>query len=149
MKVEFGFDLDQVAKGHYAPKAYHNFIGFEVSKPVLERAFTRTYSLDLSSVFFRVDLAIGSYRHAVSNVIPRTTKVAWHLKRHEDQHLTAVLTEGLSNVSQTVAATTIVADTRHSCQGGHKRFQRLGNASADPNPSGCKFGAEWASAFAS
>jgi hypothetical protein len=86
MKVEFGFDVDQVAKGHYAPKAYHDFIGFEVSKPVLERAFAKTYSIDMSSVFFRVDLAIGSYRHAVSTVIPRTTKVAWHLKRHEIQH---------------------------------------------------------------
>jgi hypothetical protein len=31
-------------------------------------------------------LAIGSYRHAVSTVIPRTTKVAWHLKRREIQH---------------------------------------------------------------
>src|SRR5215469_11598991 len=59
MKVEYGFDVDQVAKGHYAPKAYHDFIGFEVSKPVLERAFARTYSLDLSSVFFRVELAIS------------------------------------------------------------------------------------------
>ena len=86
MKVEFGFDVDQVAKGHYAPKAYHDFIGFEVSKALLERAFARTYSLDMSSVFFRVDLAIGSYRHAVSTVIPRTTKVAWHLKRQEIQH---------------------------------------------------------------
>jgi len=85
MKVEFGFDVDQVAKGNYAPKAYHDFIGFEVSKPVLERAFTRTYSVDMSSIFFRVDLAIGSYRHAVSTVIPRTTKVAWHLKRREIQ----------------------------------------------------------------
>jgi hypothetical protein len=86
MKVEFGFDVDQVAKGHYAPKAYHDFIGFEVSKPVLERAFAKTYSINMSSVFFRVDLAIGSYRHAVSTVIPRTTKVAWHLKRREIQH---------------------------------------------------------------
>jgi hypothetical protein len=86
MKVEFGFDVDQVAKGHYAPKAYHDFIGFEVSKPLLESAFARTYSIELSSVFFRVDLAIGSYRHAVSTVIPRTTKVAWHLKRREIQH---------------------------------------------------------------
>ncbi|HWY42067.1 MAG TPA: zinc dependent phospholipase C family protein [Candidatus Sulfotelmatobacter sp.] len=86
MKVEFGFDVDQVAKGNYAPKAYHDFIGFEVSKPVLERAFARTYSLDMSSIFFRVDLTIGSYRHAVSTVIPRTTKVAWHLKRREIQH---------------------------------------------------------------
>jgi hypothetical protein len=86
MKVEYGFDVDQVAKGNYAPKAYHDFIGFEVSKPVLERAFARTYSLDLSSVFFSVDLAVGSYRHAVSTVIPRMTKVAWHLKKDEIQH---------------------------------------------------------------
>src|SRR5712671_8163175 len=86
MKVEFGFDVDQVAEGNYAPKAYHDFIGFEVSKPVLERAFARTYSLDMSSVFFRVDLAIGSYRHAVSTAIPRMTKVAWYLKRDEIQN---------------------------------------------------------------
>lgn len=86
MKVEFGFDVDQVAEGNYAPKAYHDFIGFEVSKPVLERAFARTYSVELSSIFFRVDLAIGSYRHAVSTVIPRMTKVAWHLKRREIQN---------------------------------------------------------------
>jgi hypothetical protein len=83
MKVEYGFDVDQVAEGNYAPKTYHDFIGFEVSKPVLERAFARTYSLDVSSVFVRVDLAIGSYRHAVSTVIPRMTKVAWHLKKDE------------------------------------------------------------------
>ena len=86
MKVEFGFDVDQVAEGNYAPKAYHDFIGFEVSEPVLERAFARTYSVEMSTVFFRVDLAIGSYRHAVSTVIPRTTKVAWHLKRREIQN---------------------------------------------------------------
>src|SRR5499425_520502 len=70
MKVEYGFDVDQVAEGNYAPKAYHDFVGFEVAKPVLERAFTKTYSLDLSGIFFRVDLALGSYRHAVSTVIP-------------------------------------------------------------------------------
>lgn len=86
MKVEFGFDVDQVAKGHYAPKAYHDFVGFEVSKGLLERAFVRTYSLEMSGVFFSVDLGIGSYRHAVSTVIPRTTKVAWHLKKGEIQH---------------------------------------------------------------
>jgi Zinc dependent phospholipase C len=86
MKVEYGFDVDQVAEGNYAPKAYHDFVGFEVSKPVLERAFARTYSLELSSVFFNEDLVIGSYRHAVSTVIPRMTRVAWHLKRDEIQN---------------------------------------------------------------
>jgi hypothetical protein len=86
LKVEFAFDVDQVAEGHYAPKAYHDFIGFEVSKPVLERAFIKTYSIEMSSVFGSVDLAIGSYRHAVSTVIPRTTKVAWHLKKKQIQN---------------------------------------------------------------
>src|SRR5258708_33016397 len=86
MKVEYGFDVDQVAEGNYAPHAYHDFVGFEVSKPVLERAFARTYSLEMSSVFLSVDMGIGSYRHAVSTVIPHMTKVAWHLKKDEIQH---------------------------------------------------------------
>lgn len=85
MKVEYGFDVDQVAEHNYAPQAYHDFIGFEVSKPLLERAFLRTYGLELSSLIFSVDLAIGSYRHAVANVIPNMTKVAWHLKKDEIQ----------------------------------------------------------------
>jgi len=101
MKVEYGFDVDQVAEGNYAPKAYHDFVGFEVSKPVLERAFARTYSLDMSSVFFSIDLSIGSYRHAVSTVIPRMTKVAWHLKKDEIQnsHPSETKTEFIYNIS--------------------------------------------------
>jgi hypothetical protein len=101
LQVEFGFDVDQVAEGNYAPHAYHDFIGFEVSKPVLERAFADTYCIELSSVFLRVDLALGSYRHAVSSVIPSTTKVAWHLKRHEIQngHPNEVRSQFIYNVS--------------------------------------------------
>jgi hypothetical protein len=102
MKVEYGFDVDQVAEGNYAPQAYHDFVGFEVSKPVLERAFERTYSLEMSSVFSSVDLAIGSYRHAVSNVIPGMTKVAWHLKKDEIQnsHPNETKTEFIDNISK-------------------------------------------------
>jgi hypothetical protein len=101
MKVEYGFDVDQVAKGNYAPKAYHDFVGFEVSKRVLERAFARTYSLEMSSVFSSVDLSIGSYRHAVSTVIPRMTKVAWHLKKDEirNSHPSETKTEFIYNIS--------------------------------------------------
>jgi hypothetical protein len=101
MKVEYGFDVDQVAEGNYAPTAYHDFVGFEVSKPVLERAFARTYSLDMSSVFFSVDMSIGSYRHAVANVIPGMTKVAWHLKRDEIQnsHPSETKKEFIYNIS--------------------------------------------------
>ncbi len=100
-QVEFGFDVDQVAEGNYASRAYHDFIGFEVSEPVLERAFADTYCIEMSSVFVSVDLAIGSYRHAVSTVIPRTTRVAWHMKRHEIQnsHPNEVRSQFIFNVS--------------------------------------------------
>src|ERR1700722_4818503 len=77
LKTEFGFDVLQVAKGHYAPNAYHDYIGFEVSHELLARAFQETYSLDLKSVFADYDVAIGTYRRSVSGIIPEMTKVAW------------------------------------------------------------------------
>ena len=83
LKVEFGFDALQVARGHYAPDSYHDFIGFKVSKPVLQRAFQDTYSLQLKDVFKDLDLALGTYRFTVSHVIPEMTKVAWDLKKKE------------------------------------------------------------------
>jgi zinc dependent phospholipase C len=85
LKVEFGFDVWQVARGNYAPDSYHDFIGFEVSKPVLERAFRDTYSLDLAKQFTSLDLALGTYRYAVSGLIPEMTKVAWDLKKDDLQ----------------------------------------------------------------
>src|SRR5579859_8215563 len=38
IRIEFGFDMAQVAKNRYTSDRYHDFIGFEVAKPVLERA---------------------------------------------------------------------------------------------------------------
>ena len=39
IKTEFGFDMVQVSKNRYASQQYHDFIGFKVSKPLLERTF--------------------------------------------------------------------------------------------------------------
>ena len=39
LRTEFGFDVLQVAQGRYVSDGYHSIIGFEVAKPVLERAF--------------------------------------------------------------------------------------------------------------
>ncbi|PYU79244.1 MAG: hypothetical protein DMG51_17610 [Acidobacteria bacterium] len=39
VKTEFGFDVLEIARERYAPDSYHDFIGFEVSRPVLEQAF--------------------------------------------------------------------------------------------------------------
>jgi len=76
IQTEFGFDVVQIAKQRYTSDAYHDFIGFEVSKPVLERAFRDTYGLELADIFGDVDKSIGSFRHAVSTLIPKMTKVA-------------------------------------------------------------------------
>ncbi|MGH9666442.1 MAG: zinc dependent phospholipase C family protein, partial [Bryobacteraceae bacterium] len=54
-----------------------------VSKPALERAFAKTYSLDFPSLFFSEDLAFGTYRHSVASVFPTMTKAAWNLKKDE------------------------------------------------------------------
>jgi Zinc dependent phospholipase C len=88
IKTEFGFDVLQVARGRYAPESYHDFIGFKVSKDVLSRAFKKTYGLELKDVFKSVDLAFGSFRFAVSTIIPEATRVAWETKKDEIEKLT-------------------------------------------------------------
>jgi Zinc dependent phospholipase C len=81
LKTEFGFDTVQVAKNRYASQQYHDFIGFQVSKPLLERVFPIIYGMELKEVLTHEDLAIGSYRFAVSRMIPEMTKIA--LRTHK------------------------------------------------------------------
>ena len=81
--VEFAFDVLQVAAGGYAAQAYRDRIGFEVAKPVLERAFRATYGIELKELFGDEDLAIGTYRHAIGTVIPEMTRLAWEDKQDE------------------------------------------------------------------
>ena len=83
VKTEFGFDVLQIAKGRYAPDNYHDFIGFGVSVPLLEQAFKETYGLDLKSILSDEDEVFGSYRHAVSVLLPKATRIAWILKKDE------------------------------------------------------------------
>lgn len=83
LQTEFAFDVWQVAHGCYAPQSFHQSIGFKVSKSVLERAFCKTYGLEMKEIFTSVDLAIAAYRRAISQVIPRITRVAWELKKNE------------------------------------------------------------------
>jgi len=83
IKTEFAFDVLQAARGRYVSQAYHDFIGFEVSKPLLERAFPKTYGLKLEDVFDALDASIASYRKTVSKTIPKATKVAWELKKDD------------------------------------------------------------------
>lgn len=81
--AEFAFDVVQVARGRFKADAYQRLIGFEVARPLLERAFRVTYGLELKDVFGDVDLAIGTYRRAASHIIPDVTRIAWREKRDE------------------------------------------------------------------
>jgi len=81
IRTEFGFDMVQVAKNRYASQQYHDFIGFQVSKPLLERVFPVVYGVELKDVLPREDLAIGSYRYSVGRLIPEMTRVA--LRTHK------------------------------------------------------------------
>jgi hypothetical protein len=82
-ETEFAFDVFQAAKGRYASAAYKSFIGFEVAKPALDRAFQDTYGMRLEKAFMDVDLAIGSYRRAVGSILPAMTRVAWQIRKQD------------------------------------------------------------------
>ena len=81
LKVEFGFDVIQVAKERYAPDQFHDFVGFEVSQSLLERVVPKVYGIQFKDVIAHEDLAIGTYRWSVSNVIPKMTQVAKLVKQ--------------------------------------------------------------------
>jgi hypothetical protein len=83
IRTEFGFDVAQVAKNRYTSDRYHDFIGFEISKSVLERAFQDTYGIPLSDVLSKEDLAIGTFRRAISKIIPEMTRVALVARKKE------------------------------------------------------------------
>jgi zinc dependent phospholipase C len=80
LRTEFAFDVLQTARGNYASEAYHDFIGFQVSKDLLERAFRKTYGLEVKDLFGDFDRAVGSFRWAVKSLLPTVTKAAWKTK---------------------------------------------------------------------
>jgi hypothetical protein len=88
-QTEYGFDITEVAKNRFTSDRYHDFIGFEVSIPLLERAVVRTYGLRLDETLGHVELAIGTFRRAVSEVIPEMNRAAltiYHPESVKDPH---------------------------------------------------------------
>lgn len=83
IKTEFGFDVLEVARERFSPDSYHDFIGFEVPRSLLEQAFQETYGLELKDVLLSEDKALDSYRRDVSKLIPKATRIAWSLKKDE------------------------------------------------------------------
>ena len=85
VKTEFAFDVLEVAQGRYTAENYHNFIGFNVSIPLLERAFLETYGLQLNTIVPDEERSMNSYRNTVGGLLPKATRIAWALKKNEIQ----------------------------------------------------------------
>ncbi|MDB5117279.1 MAG: zinc dependent phospholipase family protein [Mucilaginibacter sp.] len=82
-RMEFAFDVLQIARGNYLPQSYHNLIGFNVARPVLERAFLITYGEDINKVFADLSLTISSFRWSVKTLLPALTRTAWVIKKND------------------------------------------------------------------
>jgi hypothetical protein len=79
--TEFGFDTVEVVAGHVAPQKYHEWIGFRVREPLLQRAFRGTYGLELPHQTLGIRLSLDVYRECAGKIIPQMSMVAWALKR--------------------------------------------------------------------
>ncbi len=80
-RMEFGFDVLQIARGNYLPQSYHDYIGFNVARPVLERAFLKTYGENINDVFGDLTLTISTFRWSVTSLFPSLTRTAWQIKK--------------------------------------------------------------------
>ena len=86
LRTEFSFDVLEVAKHRYNSQQYHDFIGFDVSEDLLERAFQDTYGLKMDELLHYDDLTLETFRFAVGKVVPEMTEVALATNRPEVTH---------------------------------------------------------------
>lgn len=81
-RMEFGFDVLQIATGNYASQSYREYIGFKVDTAVLSRAFTAVYGLDINKVHKNhFGRSVETFRWVVANVLPLVTRQAWATKK--------------------------------------------------------------------
>lgn len=69
-RVEFGFDVAQIAQQHYTPQRYRKQVGFRVADAALSRALIETYGLTLQQTLGHVRPGAISYRICVHDLLP-------------------------------------------------------------------------------
>ena len=83
MRMEFGFDVLELAKGNYASQSYRNLIGFKVDTAVLAKAFMETYGLSINAVHSNhFSRSVETFRWIVANILPVITRQAWAAKKN-------------------------------------------------------------------
>ncbi len=82
-RMEFAFDVLQTAESDYNAIAYHDFIGFQFSSSLLERAFPEVYGLDLHDIYPDLSLSVATLRWSFKRLFPALTKAAWVLRKRQ------------------------------------------------------------------
>ncbi|GAB3908588.1 zinc dependent phospholipase C family protein [Mucilaginibacter boryungensis] len=80
-RMEFAYDVIQTARSNYATTAYHDFIGFNMSQPVVERAFVIVYGQELKSVLPNFQSSVATFRWGVRDLFPAMINNAWKTER--------------------------------------------------------------------
>jgi hypothetical protein len=83
IRTEFAFDIDEITDGEFGPPAYLRFIGFEVPRKFLEKAFVNTYGFDIHELLGRAHPALRSYRTSARSFIPAFAEAEVVLHRHQ------------------------------------------------------------------
>ncbi|MBL4676823.1 MAG: zinc dependent phospholipase C family protein [Mucilaginibacter sp.] len=91
-RMEFAYDVLQIGQHGYTSEGYHDFIGFNISVPVLERAFYKTYGRKLNTIFSNVEGDINTMRWGVRNLFPKLTKSAYEANQTEIEKLNPGIT---------------------------------------------------------
>jgi len=92
VRMEFSFDVLQTARGNYANSTYHDFIGFKIARPVLERSFLKIYGININDLFHNLGRTIGTFRWVVKDLFPHITRAAWATKKGEISKATPGIT---------------------------------------------------------
>jgi len=73
VRVEFAFDINELAHRRFAPSRYLAHVGIQVATDLLARAFDETYGLHLDNILgpHRQRPSFGSYKFAVRRFLPR------------------------------------------------------------------------------
>ena len=83
IRTEFAFDVEEITNTEFAPPAYLRYVGFNVPRKYLERAFVSTYGFDIHEVLGRAHPALHSYKTSVRSFIPFFAEAEVVLHRHQ------------------------------------------------------------------
>jgi hypothetical protein len=70
VRVEFAFDINEIAKRRFAPHKYLDHVGLNVSTGLLKKAFFETYGLELDKTLKVERTTLFGYRFSVRNFLP-------------------------------------------------------------------------------